>query len=55
MVFIFVKGKIVIMVDDLLSGIKYCFKVRVGRVDEFIGEVIEWGLYSVESMYVMFG
>ena len=49
------KGQTVITVSDLLSGTKYCFKARVGRVDESSGDVTEWGPYSVESAYVTSG
>lgn len=48
-------GKAVITVDDLLPGTKYCFKSRVGRVEESSGKVTEWGPHSVESAYVTSG
>ena len=54
-VFTSVKGKTIITVSDLLPGTKYCFKARVGRVDESSGEVTEWGPHSVESAYVTSG
>jgi len=50
-----VTGKAVITVDDLVPGTKYCFKSRVGRVDESSGKVTEWGPHSVESAYVTSG
>lgn len=48
-------GKAVITVDDLLPGTKYCFKSRVGRIEESSGKVTEWGPHSVESAYVTSG
>jgi len=54
-VFTSVKGKTIITVNDLIPGTKYCFKARVGRVDEATGEVTEWGPHSVESAYVTSG